>query len=68
MLRIYVHYTSLKAFQNGEWVNARFQFIGQNDIELLIPINDIVTSYQQNGFTVRKRKWFEKLLHLKQIN
>ena len=60
MLKIYVHYTSLKAFQEGKWVNARLQFIGQDDIELILPIKNIVTSYQQSGFTVRKKKWYEK--------
>ena len=67
MLKIYVHYTSLKAFQEGKWVNARFQFIGQDDVELILPIKNIVTSYQQSGFTVRKKKWYEKLLPLKNI-
>lgn len=67
MLKIYVHYTSLKAFQEGKWVNARLQFIGQDDIELILPIKNIVTSYQQSGFTVRKKKWYEKLLPLKNI-
>ena len=57
MLKIYVHYTSLKAFQEGKWVNARLQFIGQDDVELILPIKNIVTSYQQSGFTVRKKKW-----------
>lgn len=67
MLKIYVHYTSLKAFQEGKWVNARLQFIGQDDVELILPIKNIVTSYQQSGFTVRKKKWYEKLLPLKNI-
>ena len=61
MIKIYVHYNSLKAFQNGEWINARFQFASQNDIELLVSLKDIIVSYQQNGFTVRKKKWYEKL-------
>ena len=67
MLKIYVHYTSLKAFQEGKWINARLQFIGQDDVELILPIKNIVTSYQQSGFTVRKKKWYEKLLPLKNI-
>lgn len=67
MLKLYIHYNSLQAFQKGNWVNARFQFIGQDDIELILSIKDIVTSYQQNGFTIRKKKWYEKLLRLKSL-
>lgn len=67
MLKIYVHYNSLKAFSRGDWVNARLQFVGQDDIELLLPIKDIVTSYQSSGFTIRKKKWYERLLPIKTI-
>ena len=67
MIKVYVHYTSLKAFNEGKWINARFQFIGQDDIELTVKLKDIVTSYQQNGFTIRKKKWYEKLLFFKTI-
>lgn len=67
MLKIYVHYNSLKAFQEGNWINARLQFVGQDDLELLIPIKDVVVSYQQNGFTIRKKKWYEKLFNIKNI-
>lgn len=67
MLKIYIHYNSLQAFQKGAWVNARFQFVGLDDIELLLNIKDIVTSYQQTGLTVRKKKWYEKLFHFKSI-
>lgn len=67
MIKIYIHYASLKAFNEGDWVNARFQFIGQDDIELILPLKDIITSYQGNGFTLRKRKWYEKILPIKTI-
>lgn len=67
MIKIYIHYNSLKAFIQGDWVNARFQFMGSDDLELTVPIKDIVTSFQQQGFTIRKKKWYEKLLHLKSI-
>ncbi len=67
MIKIYLHYNSLKAFNEGKWVNAKIQFIGQDDIEMLLDINDIVFSYQQTGFTVRKKKWYEKLFKLKSI-
>lgn len=60
MLKLFIHYNSLKAFSEGKWINARFQYIGQDDIEVLIPINKVVTSYQQNGFTIRKKKWYER--------
>lgn len=61
MIKVYIHYASLKAFSKGQWINARFQFIGQNDIEVLLSLDDIVTSYQTDGFTIRKKKWYEKL-------
>lgn len=61
MFKIYVHYASLKSFQEGKWVNARMQFNNQFDIELYVNINDIVISYQQVGFTIRKKKWYERL-------
>lgn len=67
MIRIYIHYNSLKSYMKGNWVNARFQFMGQDDIELLLPIKDIVTSYQQNGFTIRKKKLIEKIFRFKSI-
>ena len=67
MIKIYLHYNSLKAFNEGKWVNAKIQFIGQDDIEMLLDINDIVFSYQQTGFTIRKKKWYEKLFKLKSI-
>ncbi len=38
---------------------------GQNDIEVILNLKDIVTSYQQTGFTIRKKKWYEKLFGIK---
>lgn len=67
MIRVYVHYASLKAFSKGEWINARFQFMGQDDVELLLPLKGVVTSYQSAGFTIRKKKWYERLLPIKNI-
>lgn len=67
MIKIYVHYNSLRAFNEGKWINARLQFIGQDDVELYLKLEDIVTSYQQNGFTLRKRKWYEYLIPKKYI-
>jgi len=68
MIKVYLHFNSLKAFNKGKWVNAKIQFIGQDDIELLLNMDDIVFSYQQSGFTIRKKKWYEKLFRLKSIN
>ena len=65
MIKVYIHYASLKAFSKGQWINARFQFIGPDDIEVILSLKDIVTSYQQNGFTLRKKKWYEKLFRFK---
>ena len=67
MIKIYVHFNSLKSFQEGKWINARMQFIGPDDVELIVPLNKIVTSYQQNGFTIRKKKWYERFLHIKSV-
>ena len=67
MITIYLHYNSLRAFDKGDWVNAKLQFIGQDDVEVLLNIEDIIISYQQNGFTVRKRRWYEKLPFIKSI-
>ena len=64
-IKIYLHFNNLKAFNDGNWVNAKIQFIGQYDIEMILNIKDIYISYQQNGFTVRKKKWYEKLFRLK---
>lgn len=62
MIKLYIHYGNLKAFMEGKWINAKFQYVGPNDIEVLVPIDDIVTEYQTNGFTIRKKKWYEKLI------
>lgn len=67
MITIYVHYNSLKAFLSGEWINGKLQFVNQYDIELQVDLKDVVLSYQQNGFTLRRKKWYEKLLHFKSI-
>ena len=60
-IKIFLHYNSLKAFNDGKWVLAKVQFIGSEDIELLLNTKNIIFSYQQNGFTIRKRKWYERL-------
>lgn len=67
MIKIYVHYNSLKSYNNGEWINARLQFVGPDDIELYVKIKDIVTSYNQSGFTIRKKKLHEKLFGIKSV-
>lgn len=67
MIKIFIHYNSLKAFNEGKWVNARMQFVGPDDIELYISIDKVVTAYQQSGFTIRKKKWYERLFHIKNI-
>lgn len=62
MIKIYVHYNNLLAFKQGNWINARFQFIGQYDIELFVNLKDVMIAYQSNGFTIRKKKWYERFL------
>lgn len=65
MIKVFVHINSLQAFQEGKWINGRFQFIGQDDIELILPLKSIEFSYQQTGFTLRKkRKWYKRLLNI----
>ena len=67
MIKVYMHYNSLKSYMDGEWVVAKLQFVGQYDIEVLLDLRDIVISYQQNGFTIRKKKWYEKLIPIKYV-
>ena len=67
MIKIFVHYNSLKSYIEGDWVNGRLQFINQFDVELYIRLKDVVIAYNQNGFTLRKQKWYEKLLPIKSI-
>jgi len=58
-IKLYLHFNSLESFNKGEWVNARHQFMGQDDLELLLPLKDIIMKYQQQGLIIRKRKWYE---------
>lgn len=66
-IKVYLHYNSLKSFNKGEWVLPRIQFVSPEDIELLVNIKDVVFSYQQSGFTMRKKKWYERLFKFKSI-
>ena len=61
MIKVYMHYNSLQSFLKGNWVNARIQFAGNEDLEVYLNLKDIKMSYQQTGFTVKKRKWYEKI-------
>jgi len=61
MIKVYMHYNSLQAFLKGNWVVARVQFAGNEDMEVYLNLKDIEMSYQQTGFTIRKRKWYRKL-------
>lgn len=55
-LKVYMSYNQLKAFNNGETVNVKFQFIDQNDVELNLDLRKIVIKYQSTGIIVRKKK------------
>lgn len=61
MIKVYMHYNSLQAFLKGNWVNARIQFAGNDDLEVYLNLKDIKMSYQQTGFTIKKLKWYEKI-------
>ena len=45
-LKVYMSYHQLKAFNNGEPVNVKFQFIDQNDVELNLDLKRVMISYQ----------------------
>lgn len=65
MIKVYVHYNSLNDYKQGEWVNGRLQFVNQYDIELYVKLKDVIISYNQSGFTFRKKKWYERILPIK---
>ena len=67
MIKVFLHYASLKDYNDGEWVNGRLQFMNQYDIELYLNLKDVVLSYNQNGFTFRKKKWYERILPIKNM-
>ena len=62
LIKLYLHFNSLEAFNKGEWVNARHQFMGQDDLEMILPLKKIVMEYQQQGLVIRKRKWWEIII------
>lgn len=49
-IKIYLSYHQLKAFDKGEPVNAKFQFIGQDDVELNLDLNKIIIIYQSTRY------------------
>ena len=65
MIKVYMHYNSLQSFLKGNWVNARIQFVGNDDLEVYLSLKDIKMSYQQNGFTIKKLRWYEKIFRRK---
>ena len=60
MIKVYINFGSLKAFKEGNWVNAKIQFANQYDVEVLLDLNKIDISLQNSGLTIRKKKWFRK--------
>ena len=59
MIKVYVNFGSLKAFQKGSWVNAKIQFADQYDVEVVLDLDKIEVATQQNGITVRKKRWWK---------
>lgn len=56
-IKVYMAYHQLKAFNKGETVNIKFQFIDQNDVELNLDLSKIIIIYQSTGILVRKKKF-----------
>ena len=65
-IKVYMSYLQLKAFNRGEPVNIKFQFIDQNDVEINLALNKIIIIYQSQGIVLRKKKF--KDLFKKNIN
>ena len=65
-IKLYMSYSQFKAFIGGEPVNAKFQFINQNDVELNLDLSKIIITVQSTGIVVRKRKFrdlFKKTIY-----
>ena len=56
-VKVYMSYHQLKAFNNGEPVNVKFQFIGQDDVELKLNLKKIIIIYQSTGIVIRKKRF-----------
>lgn len=63
-IKVYLHSGNLESFIKGSPVNARIQFIGQYDIEMILNVKDIHIISQTDGLVIRKKKWYEKLFNL----
>lgn len=61
MIKLYLHFRSLEAFDKGQPVVARTAFVGSDDIEVLLRLKNLVITYQAQGIVIRKKKWYEKL-------
>lgn len=59
MIKVYINFGSLKAFQKGRWVNAKIQFADQYDVEVVLDLKKIEIVTQQTGLTIRKKKWWK---------
>lgn len=64
-LKVYIHYNSLVQFVNGRPVNARFGFIGQDDVELNVDLKEVVLLRQKETIVIRKKTFREKLMFWK---
>ena len=60
-VEVYIHYHSLVDFNEGKAVNAKFNFMNQNDVRLLLDVNKIKIIRQTEGILVQKKTFFEKL-------
>ena len=56
-IKVYMSYNQFKAFMSGESVNAKFQFINQNDVELDLDLSKIIITVQSTGIVIRKRRF-----------
>lgn len=64
-LKVYVHYNSLVQFVNGMAVTAKFNFVGADDVELLINLKHVVIKRQNGSVLIRKKKFREKIMFWK---
>lgn len=67
MIEVFIHYHSLVDFYNYKPVVARFNFMSQSDVRLLISLKDIKMRSQTEGIIIQKKTFLEKLQFYKKF-